>query len=255
LKVGKGRLQQVDLTQMIGDKKEYDQKLKKYQWQLLLLQHLLHQEKIATMIVMEGWDAAGKGGAIKRVTEHLDPRGFNVWSIAAPEPHEKRYHYLQRFWRKIPIFGEITIFDRSWYGRVLVERIEGFASEKEWQRAYGEINEFERLLSDENYLIIKCWYHISKEEQLARFKARSENLFKKWKLTDEDWRNRKKWDQYEIAAEEMFEKTDKKYAPWHIIASNDKKYARIETLKIIIQTIERHLEQKHISIPNYGENK
>src|SRR3954451_895571 len=165
---------------MIGDKKEYDQRLKEYQWQLLLLQHVLHQEKIATMIVMEGWDAAGKGGTIKRVTERLDPRGFNVWSIAAPEPHENRYHYLQRFWRKIPRFGEITIFDRSWYGRVLVERIEGFASEKEWQRAYGEINEFERLLSDENYLIIKYWYHISKEEQLARFKARSENPFKKW---------------------------------------------------------------------------
>ena len=231
MKIENGRLKQVDLTKRIVDKKIYEKQLKKYQWQLLLLQHVLHQEKMATMIVMEGWDAAGKGGTIKRVTEHLDPRGFNVWSIAAPEPHENRYHYLQRFWRKIPRFGEMTIFDRSWYGRVLVERIEGFASEQEWHRAYHEINEFERQLSDENYLIIKCWFHISKEEQLVRFKAREEDPFKKWKLTDEDWRNRKKWDQYVEAIEEMFARTDKKYAPWHIIASNDKKYARIETLE------------------------
>jgi polyphosphate kinase 2 (PPK2 family) len=145
----------------------------------------------------------------------------------------------------------MTIFDRSWYGRVLVERIEGFASEEEWKRAYHEINEFERQLSDENYLIIKCWFHISKEEQLARFNARAENPFKKWKLTDEDWRNRKKWDQYVEAVEEMFAKTDKKYAPWHIIASNDKKYARIETLKVIIQAIEGHLKRNQISLPNY----
>ena len=251
MKIENSRLKQIDLTKKIADKKTYEKKLKEYQWKLLLLQHVLHQEKIATVIVMEGWDAAGKGGAIKRVTERLDPRGFNVWSIAAPEPHENRYHYLQRFWRKIPMFGEITIFDRSWYGRVLVERIEGFASEKEWHRAYNEINEFERLLSDANYLIIKCWFHISKEEQLVRFKERAENPFKKWKLTEEDWRNRKKWDQYVVAAEEMFAKTDKKYAPWHIISSNNKKYTRIETLKIIIQTIEHHLERNQISLPNY----
>jgi len=249
-----GRLELVDLTKKMADKKEYEKKLKKYQWQLLRLQHVLHQEKIATMIIMEGWDAAGKGGTIKRVTEHLDPRGFKVWSIAAPEPHEKRYHYFQRFWRKIPRLGEMTIFDRSWYGRVLVERVEGFANEKEWLRAYNEINDFERLLTDGNYVIIKCWFQISKEEQLARFKARSENPFKSWKLTDEDWRNRQRWDQYEIAAEEMFAKTDKKYAPWHIIASNDKRYARIETLKKIIQTIENHLNYNNITLPDYGDS-
>ena len=155
---------------------------------------------------MEGWDAAGKGGAIKRVTEHLDPRGFQVNPIGAPAPHEKRYHYLQRFWRKLPQYGQITIFDRSWYGRVLVERVEGFATKEEWTRAYDEINDFEKLLTDDHYIIGKFFYHISKDEQLKRFKDRENNPLKRWKITDEDWRNREKWDEYVEAMEEMFEK-------------------------------------------------
>lgn len=251
--MAKGRLGQIDFSKKINDKKEYEKKLMNYQWQLLLLQHVLHKEQIATILVMEGVDAAGKGGAIKRVTEHLDPRGFQVRSIAAPEPHEKRYHYLQRFWRKIPQYGQITIFDRSWYGRVLVERIEGFAKEEEWKRAFDEINEFEKLLTVDDYMIIKFWFQISKDEQLLRFKARAENPLKRWKLTEEDWRNREKWDFYEEAANEMFDKTDKKYAPWHIIGTNDKKLARLETLKTIIQTIENQLKKKNIPIPDYGE--
>lgn len=252
--MGKSRLGQIDLTKKIEDKKEYEKNLEKYQWRLLRLQHKLREERIATIVVMEGWDAAGKGGAIKRVTEHLDPRGFKVWSIAAPEPHENRYHYLQRFWRKIPRYGEITIFDRSWYGRVLVERIEGFAKKEEWLRAYTEINHFEKLLTDDHYLIIKFWFHISKDEQLARFKARAENPFKRWKLTEEDWRNRDKWDLYVEAAEEMFEKTDKQNAPWHIIPSNNKRYTRLETLHIMIQQIENYLTLKNILLPDYEQD-
>ncbi|MBB6444219.1 UDP-galactose-lipid carrier transferase [Bacillus benzoevorans] len=242
-----------DFTYTVIEKKEYEKTLKKYQWRLLRLQHVFHQEKMAAIIVMEGVDAAGKGGVIKRITEHLDPRGFRVMAIAAPEPHEKRYHYLQRFWRKIPQYGQMTIFDRSWYGRVLVERIEGFAKEKEWKRAYGEINDFEKILSVDGYLIIKFYFHITMDEQLARFKARQENPFKRWKLTSEDWRNRERWDDYVIAAEEMFAKTDKNYAPWHIIACDDKKYSRIETLKIIVKSMENYLKDQDIPLPDYGE--
>lgn len=234
-------------------KKEYEKKLKKYQWKLLQLQHVFHREKIAAIIVMEGVDAAGKGGAIKRITEHLDPRGFQVWAISAPEPHEKRYHYLQRFWRKIPQYGQIAIFDRSWYGRVLVERIEGFASEQEWKRAYEEINDFEKMLTVDGYLMMKFYFHITEAEQLIRFKARENNPLKRWKLTSEDWRNREKWNEYVTAAEEMFAKTDKNDAPWHIIACNDKRYSRIKTLQIIVKCMENHLKKRGISLPDYDK--
>lgn len=243
----KNRLEQVDLSKKLANAKEYKTNLRKSQWRLLHLQNVLRQNKIATIMVMEGWDAAGKGGVIKRITEHLDPRGFKVWSIVAPEPHEQRYHYLHRFWRKIPRYGEMTIFDRSWYGRVLVERIEGFANVHEWSRAYDEINEFERQLLDNDYMIIKFWLHISKDEQLKRFNKRLKDPLKRWKLTDEDWRNREKWEQYEEAAEDMFAKTDKNDAPWHIIPSNNKKYARLEALRIIIECIEKELEKRQIS--------
>lgn len=241
------RLEQVDLSKRLANAKEYKTNLRKSQWRLLHLQNVLRQNKIATIMVMEGWDAAGKGGVIKRITEYLDPRGFKVWSIAAPEPHEQRYHYLHRFWRRIPRYGEITIFDRSWYGRVLVERIEGFANVHEWSRAYDEINEFERQLLNNDYMIIKFWLHISKDEQLKRFNRRLKDPLKRWKLTDEDWRNREKWERYEEAAEEMFAKTDRNDAPWCIIPSNNKKYARLETLRIIIECIEKELEKRQIS--------
>ena len=240
-------------TIKVVNKKEYEKKLKKYQWKLLCLQQVFYREKIPAIIVMEGYDAAGKGGVIKRMTEYLDPRGFHVWSTAAPEASEKSCHYLQRFWRKIPLYGKIIFFDRSWYGRVLVERIEGFAKEEEWKRAYNEINEFEKLLSDDHYLIVKFWLEITKEEQLIRFKARAENPLKRWKLTNEDWRNREKWSLYEEAAKDMFKKTDKEYAPWYIIDSNDKQYSRLKALKMLIQSLEKHLEKNHLLLPDYEE--
>ncbi|EOQ11220.1 UDP-galactose-lipid carrier transferase [Bacillus cereus VDM021] len=247
----KDRLAQVDLTKRMESKSKYNKKLEKYQRRLLALQQILQKEKIAVIMAMEGWDAAGKGGAIKRITEHLDPRGFQVNPIGAPASHEKRYHYLQRFWRKIPQYGQITIFDRSWYGRVLVERVEGFATKEEWTRAYDEINDFEKRLTDDHYIVAKFFYHISKDEQLARFKDREKNPLKRWKITDEDWRNREKWDEYVEAIEEMFEKTDKPNARWNIIASNDKLYARVKTSKVIISLIEDYFVAHGIELPSY----
>lgn len=165
------------------------------------------------VICYEGWDAAGKGGNIKRITEALDPRGFEVHPIASPEPHEKARHYLWRFWTRLPKTGHIAIFDRTWYGRVMVERLEGFCSENDWQRAYNEINEFERELFDWGAVILKFWVQIDKETQLERFQARQNTPEKRWKITEEDWRNREKWDAYENAVNEMLEKTSTQYAP------------------------------------------
>lgn len=239
-------------TSKLASKKEYKELLSKYQRRLLSLQQLLFKEKIALIIAMEGWDAAGKGGAIKRATEKLDPRGLKVYPISAPAPHEKKYHYLQRFWRKLPQYGEIAIFDRSWYGRVLVERVEKFAADEEWQRAYSEINDFERQLTDDRYILLKFWIHISKEEQLQRFKARKEDPLKQWKLTEEDWRNRECWDLYEEAAETMFAETNHSHAPWYIIAGNDKKFARVSIIEKIISHVERQLTERGIDLPDYS---
>lgn len=242
----------VDLTKKIENKKEYKQQLKLYQQRLLSLQQLIFKEKIGLILVMEGWDAAGKGGAIKRATEKLDPRGLQVHPIAAPAPHELRYHYLQRFWRKLPQYGQVAIFDRSWYGRVLVERIEGFATKAEWKRAYEEINHFEQELTNDRYIVSKFWIHISKEEQANRFAERQQNPLKRWKITDEDWRNREKWEEYEKAATDMFEKTDVESAPWHIIPGNDKKYARVAVAKQIVEDIEKNLTARGIKLPDYS---
>lgn len=170
-----GRFDQVDLKKEIRNKDEYEKLLTKYQLKLLTMQHLLRERQLGVLFVFEGWDAAGKGGAIKRAVANLDPRGVRVWPIAAPAPHEKRYHYMQRFWRKIPQYGEIAIFDRSWYGRVLVERVEKLAEPEEWKRAYKEINDFEKMLTEDRYMVEKFWLHISKEEQLKRFKSARES--------------------------------------------------------------------------------
>ena len=234
------KLAEVDLKKSISEE-EYKKELDRLQKRLSELHNELYHKKVPVIIAYEGWDAAGKGGNIKRVAAALDPRGYEVHPIASPEPAEKARHYLWRFWNRLPKDGHIAIFDRTWYGRVMVERIEGFCTENDWQRAYNEINEFEKELDDWNAVIIKFWVHIDKDTQLARFTDRQNTPEKQWKITDEDWRNREKWDAYEAAIDEMISKTSNKFAPWHILESNDKKYARIKALKIIIKAIEEKL--------------
>ena len=234
------RLADIRLDQSLSES-EYEKQLKKYQEELSELHNRLYRKKVPVIIVYEGWDAAGKGGNIRRLTEALDPRGFEVHPIAKPEPYEKSRHYLWRFWVRLPKTGHVAIFDRSWYGRVMVERIEGLCTQNDWQRAYHEMNEFEKELSDWGAVIVKFWVQIDKDVQLMRFLERQNTPEKRWKITDEDWRNREKWDQYETAVEEMLEKTSTAFAPWHILESNDKRYARIKALKIVIQEIKRKL--------------
>lgn len=237
------KLSEISLDKELSEE-EYKKELKNLQSKLSELHNKLYRRKIPVVIAYEGWDAAGKGGNIKRITEALDPRGFEVHPIASPLPNEKARHYLWRFWNRLPKTGHIAIFDRTWYGRVMVERLEGFCSENEWQRAYNEINEFEKELSDWGAVIIKFWVQIDKDTQLARFEERQNTPEKQWKITDEDWRNREKWDLYETAVNEMLKKTNTTYAPWHVLESNDKKYARIKALKIVIDAIEAALDNK-----------
>ncbi|MCR5789330.1 MAG: polyphosphate:AMP phosphotransferase [Lachnospiraceae bacterium] len=220
---------------------KYDTELKELQDRLRELHNRLYRMKVPVIIAYEGWDAAGKGGNIKRITGALDPRGFEVCPIASPEPHEKARHFLWRFWTRLPKDGHITIFDRTWYGRVMVERLEGFCSENDWKRAYNEINEFEKELRDWGAVIIKFWVQIDKDTQLKRFTDRQNTPEKQWKITDEDWRNREKWDAYETAVDEMIQKTSTEFAPWHILESNDKKYARIKALRIVVEELEKVL--------------
>jgi polyphosphate kinase 2 (PPK2 family) len=216
---------------------DYKSKLRSLQLELLTMQLELHEKKIPVIFVMEGPDAAGKGGTIKRVFERLDPRLLRVYSINKPTAEELDRHYMWRFWTKLPPRGDIAVFDRSWYGRVLVERVEGFCSQADWMRAYDEINQFEKMLVDDGNILIKVWLHISKEEQLDRFKRRAADPYKHWKIGDEDWRNRKRWEEHIEAAEDMFEKTSTPQAPWTIIPANYKWYARIKTLKTVCRSV------------------
>jgi polyphosphate kinase 2 (PPK2 family) len=225
---------------------EYQRKLLLHQLQLRALAYQLYCRKRTLVVVYEGWDAAGKGGNIRRVTEKLDPRGYEVSSIAAPAGEDKTHHYLWRFWRRLqpPQEKQVQIFDRSWYGRVLVERVEGFAKEAEWKRAYREINEFERQLTEAGVIVVKFWIHISKQEQLRRFEQRKEIPYKCWKLTDEDWRNRQKWDAYLEAVEEMLLKTSTILAPWTVVEGNFKWFARVKCLSTLVKTLSRELKCK-----------
>jgi polyphosphate kinase 2 (PPK2 family) len=228
----------IDLNKTLT-KDEYVQDLIRYQLQLRALAYELYVQKRPLVMVYEGWDAGGKGGNIKRITEKLDPRGYEVYPIAAPQGEDKTHHYLWRFWRRLkpPDEKQVLIFDRSWYGRVMVERLEGFCTEEEWKRAYREINQFERQLVDFGTILVKFWIHISKEEQLRRFEGRSETPYKAWKLTDEDWRNREKWDQYEEAINDMLLKTSTLTAPWTIVEGNCKWYARVKALRTLVDTM------------------
>jgi polyphosphate kinase 2 (PPK2 family) len=194
-------------------------------------------------VVFEGWDASGKGGAIKRLASPLDPRHVRVSQFAAPTYDEKRHHFLWRFWPKLPGWGGMAVFDRSWYGRVLVERVEGFATEEQWSRAYDEIVEFERTLTAEGMIMVKFWMHVSPEEQLRRFEDRANDPLRTWKLTDEDWRNREKRPAYEAAIEEMLERTDHKRAPWHVVPGDSKQWARIAVVETVCDAIEHRLER------------
>lgn len=207
-----------------------------------LLSHKAADKGRSIVVVMEGWDAAGKGGAIRRLTASLDPRLFRVNSIAAPNDIERKHHYLWRFWTRLPRRGFMSIFDRSWYGRVLVERVEGFAKPAEWGRAFQEINDFERELVLAGSIVCKYWIHISKDEQNNRFMARQNDPLKRWKLTEEDWRNRDKWDLYEQAAEEMFLKTGTAACPWVLVPGNDKYNARVFLLKDFCARLEHALD-------------
>ena len=213
---------------------DYKKELKKLS---LKVAEALRLDDREAIIVFEGMDAAGKGGAIKRIVKNLDPREYDIHTIAAPEKYELRHPYLWRFWNKLQTDEDITIFDRSWYGRVLVERVEGFANQVEWQRAYDEINRFEKDLVNSQTVVIKLWLAISKDEQAARFKAREDTPHKRFKITDDDWRNREKWDEYLNAAADMFERTSTAYAPWYIIANNDKNTARLEVLRAILKQL------------------
>ena len=229
-------LNSLDMSQELT-KKAFSKALQKYQGQLNRLQRKAQARGVSTIMVFEGQDAAGKGGAIRRVTGALDARSYQVIPIAAPTDEERAQHYLWRFWRHLSRAGKLTIFDRSWYGRVLVERVEGFATEEEWRRAYSEINEFEEQLVDRGIVVIKYWVHITEDEQLRRFKEREKAQYKRWKLTDEDWRNRGKWPDYERAVNEMVERTSTRLAPWTLVEGNNKYFARLKVLQTAVASL------------------
>jgi len=223
------------------EQKEYKQRLKAGQERLGRLHRAARARGISTLLVFEGMDAAGKGGSIRRITSALEARDCQVIPIAAPTDEEKKHHYLWRFWRHLPRAGRLTVFDRSWYGRVLVERLEGFATDAEWRRAYAEIRSFERELTDHGIVLIKFWLHISDEEQLARFEERKNTPWKAWKLTEEDWRNRARWAEYERAAHEMIERTSTRNAPWVVVEGVDKRYARVKSVETVCAALEEAL--------------
>jgi polyphosphate kinase 2 (PPK2 family) len=253
------RLDKVDLTQKLKRKEEAE-RLEVLQERLLQLRLVLGGQLAPdpevepqlgppVCVVFEGWDASGKGGAIKRLVDPLDPRHVRVAQFAAPTFDEKRHHFLWRFWPKLPGQGGMAVFDRSWYGRVLVERVEGFATEEEWRGAYDQIVDFERALTAEGTILVKFWMHVSEDEQLSRFEARRDDPLKSWKLTDEDWRNRERRAEYEEAVEEMFERTDRDRAPWVIVAGDSKRFARVQVIQTVIDEIEHGIERAGLPVP------
>jgi len=249
-----GRLDDVDLSLKLS-RKEQDRLLALHGTRLaqlrLTLAGLIGAGKLGPplCVLFEGWDASGKGGAIKRLVAPLDARHVRVKQFAAPSPDEKRHHYLHRFVSALPGWGGMAVLDRTWYGRVLVERVEGFATEEEWRRAYDEIDGFERLLANDGMIIVKLFLHISEDEQLKRFERRKQDPLKTWKLTDEDWRNRDKRPAYDAALEEMFERTDTDRAPWRIVPAESKRYARVYVMQQVIEAIEEGCERSGFALP------
>lgn len=232
-----------DLTKTLSEK-AYKKRIDELQDEMEVLHSQLYRRRIPVVIALEGWDAGGKGGAIKRLTEKMDPRGYEVVPTASPNDIEKMHHYLWRFWVRMPKDGHVAIFDRTWYGRVMVERIEGFCSEEEWRRAYKEINQMEADLYAHGAIVLKFWMHIDKEEQERRFNDRLNNPDKQWKITDEDWRNRDKWEEYERAVDEMILRTSTSYAPWTVVEGNSKYYARVKVLETVVNAIKERLEKE-----------
>lgn len=224
------------------DRAVYQQEKARCQGLIAKLTRKLRSEQRSSIVLFEGWDAAGKGGAIRRITPALDARNYRVIPIAAPTDEERSHHYLWRFWRHLPRAGKVTIYDRSWYGRVLVERVEGFATPREWMRAYTEITDFEEDLTDHGIVLLKFWLHISKEEQHRRFEERKLTAYKRFKITEDDYRNREKWELYEAAVDEMVTRTSTAFAPWHLIPANDKYHARVDVLRIISTVYEQALK-------------
>jgi len=218
---------------------DYERRLVELQETLQRIQQAFLGTSNRAVVVLEGWDTAGKGGVVRRLGWALDPRSFKVHSIAAPSEREKSMHYLQRFWERLPQHGQIVVFDRSWYGRLLVERVEGFATEEEWLRAYDEIKDFERLLVADGTKIVKIFLHITADEQLRRFRSRLSDPLKRWKLSFEDFRNRGRWKDYEEAIEDMMQKTSTNRAPWHLIPANNKPYARLAALRIMVDRLSK----------------
>lgn len=232
------KLADLDLTKSLDDG-EYQNKLAQLQLDLVRVQRRVIDTKQRVVLVFEGLDAAGKGGVIRRLTANFDPRGFDVHPVGPPNQMEQQHHYLRRFWQRLPSRGRIAIFDRSWYGRMLVEPIEGYCTAEEYARAPQEIREFERVLADDGYCILKFWIYVDKAEQLRRFKARETDPLKSWKLTPEDWRNREKFDTYVSYADRMFEATHAPLAPWHLIAGNSKNFARIKVARTVVETLDK----------------
>jgi len=251
-----GRLDELDLSQSLS-KKEYHERRDAAQERLTALRLALggilpgYEGRLgpALAVVFEGWDASGKGGALKRLVEPLDPRHVRVAQYSAPTETEKRHHFLWRFWPALPGFGGMTVFDRSWYGRVLVERVEELATKEEWERAYETIVEFERTFSAESGILVKFWMHVSPEEQLKRFEKRQDNPLKSWKITDDDWRNREKRPLYEEAVEDMLVRTDHPPAPWHLIEGDDKRFARVRVIETVNEEIERGMRERGFPVP------
>jgi polyphosphate:AMP phosphotransferase len=236
-------LSELDLSPRLGERK-YKDELEHWQGRLNRLARNDRFQQIGVTVAFEGMDAAGKGSTIRRLTGALDARQYHVIPVAAPTDEERAHPYLWRFWRNLPRKGRLTIYDRSWYGRVLVERIEGYCTESDWMRAYNEINDFEDQLLRSQTVLCKFWLQVSKDEQLARFQQREKTRFKHFKITAEDWRNRKKWDRYQAAAADMIERTSTEIAPWTLVAANDKKHARIHVLKTLVKRIERALDEQ-----------
>ena len=229
----KPRLDKVDLSLQIADERTYERRLDKLQLRLLKIQQAYWQQKRRGIVIFEGWDTAGKGGTIRRLSERLDPRHWYVWPIGVPNSDEQGRHYLYRFWQRLPVTGSLAAFDRSWYGRVLVERVERLTPKPDWKRAYREINEFERMLIDDGVRLVKIFLHISPEEQLRRLKERLETPWKRWKLVSDDLHNRARWEDYVEAIDDMFEQTSSERAPWHAVSAEHKWHGRISAFEII----------------------